>query len=139
VRFLDTNILIRYLTRDDVEKARRSLHLLRLIEQGDEQVATTPLVMFETVFLLHRSYRIPSAAIRDLVRPIIDLPGLRLAEKHLFIRALDIFVDLNIPFADAYNAAFMEQHGFDEIYSWDTDFDKISGIVRIEPDEEPAD
>src|SRR5207237_10782451 len=43
-RFLDTNILLRFLTRDDEGKATASLALLTRIEQGEEKVVTSPLV-----------------------------------------------------------------------------------------------
>jgi predicted nucleic acid-binding protein len=41
-------------------------------------------------------------------------------------------VQHRISFADAFNAAFMQQQ-IGEIYSWDADFDRIPGIARIEP------
>ena len=53
-RFLDTNILLRYLTRDDEEKARRALALLLRVERGEEEVVTSPMVVFETIFTLQR-------------------------------------------------------------------------------------
>ena len=37
-------------------------------------------------------------------------------------------------FVDAYNAAYMHAHHVRETYSWDADFDKVEGIVRIEPE-----
>lgn len=36
-------------------------------------------------------------------------------------------------FVDAYNIAFMEDREIKEIYSYDTDFDKVEGIKRLEP------
>ena len=39
-RFLDTNILLRYLTRDDEAKAQQALALLRRVERDEEQVET---------------------------------------------------------------------------------------------------
>ncbi len=78
VHFIDTNILLRYLTRDDEQKAQRALQLLIRVENGEEKV-------------------------------------------------------VNISFADAYNAAYMLAEKVDHIYSWDTDFDKIEGLMRVEP------
>jgi len=48
--FLDTNILLRFLTRDDEQKAQQALDLLLRIERGEEKVITSPLVIFETIF-----------------------------------------------------------------------------------------
>ncbi len=46
-KFLDTNIFLRYLTKDDEEKAYKVLELLKKIEKGEEKAITSPLVIFE--------------------------------------------------------------------------------------------
>ena len=132
-RFLDTNILIRYLTRDDEAKAERALALFQRIELGEEKVVTSPLVIFETVFTLQKHYKVSRLQIRDSIRDIIGLRGVQLANKKTYERALDLFVAHNISFADAFNAAYMAWQRTTEIYSWDEDFDRIDGIVRVEP------
>lgn len=135
-RFLDTNILLRYFTRDDEEKARRALALLTRVEQGEEKVMTSPMVIFDTVFTLQHRYQVPRSQIRELVSGIISLKGLQLPGKGLYYRALDLFADNNISFADAYNAAYMERQKVSEIYSWDADFDRLEGMTRLEPEED---
>lgn len=135
IRFLDTNILLRYLTRDDDHKARRALDLLIRVEQGEEKVITSSLVIFETVFTLQSFYKLPRLQIKELIVPIISLRGLHLPGKNTYYRAFDLYVTQNISFADAYNAAYMLAEQVSDIYSWDTDFDKIEGITRLEPEE----
>ncbi len=134
-RFLDTNILLRYLTRDDETKARASFELLLRVERGEEVVVTSDLVIAETVFNLQspRQYGFSRDRIRQLIEPIIALRGLRLPQKSLYSRVFDLYCNNRIGFADAYNAALMERQGLTEIYSYDTDFDRIDGIARVEP------
>ncbi len=132
-RFLDTNILIRYLTNDDPDKAALALALLDRVAEGTEQVVTTPLVIFETVFLLQRTYKTPKADIREKLMAILSLQGLRLAERALCLAALDYYVEQNISYADAYHAAWMQVEGITEVYSWDREFDRVVGLKRIEP------
>ncbi len=132
-RFLDTNILIRYLTNDDPDKATLALALLDRVAEGSEQVVTTPLVIFETIFLLQRTYKLPKADIREKIAAILALQGLQLAERALCLRALDYYVEQNISYADAYNAAWMQGEGIAEVYSWDREFDRVAGLTRIEP------
>lgn len=136
-RFLDTNILLRYLTRDDEEKADRALALLLRVEQGQEVLVTSPLVVFETVFTLQRSYHVPRNQIRDLTLPIIDLRGLHLPDKNLYHQAFDLYVNDNISFADAYNVAYMRARGLSEVYSWDAHFDRVPDVTRVEPEGGP--
>lgn len=134
--FLHTNILLRYLTRDDEPKAQRALNLLTRVERGEEKVITSSLVIFETVFTLQSFYRVPRQRIKELILPIISLRGLHLPGKSLYYQTFDLYVTKNISFVDAYNAVYMLSEGISNIYSWDTDFDKIEGIVRLEPAEE---
>jgi uncharacterized protein len=135
MHFLDTNILLRYLTRDDERKALSALDLLTRIEQNQEKVTTSSMVIFETVFTLQSFYRVPRQQIKELILPIIALRGLQLPGKHVYQQAFDLYISKNISFADAYNAAYMLTEHVSTIYSWDTDFDKIEGIVRVEPEE----
>src|SRR5215813_755433 len=127
-RFLDTNILLRYLTRDDEHKAQKALSLLTRIEQNQEKVITSSLVIFETIFTLQSFYRVPRQQIKELILPIIALRGLQLPDKPVYQQAFDLYISKNISFADAYNAAYMLTEQISAIYSWDTDFDKIEGI-----------
>jgi uncharacterized protein len=131
--FLDTNILLRYFTRDDEQKAQRALDLLIRVERGEEKIITSSLVIFETVFTLQRFYKVPRQRIKDLTLSIISLRGLHLPGKNVYYHAFDLYVTNNISFADAYNAAYILSEEISNIYTWDTDFDGIDGIVRIEP------
>jgi predicted nucleic acid-binding protein len=137
LRFLDTNVLLRFLAKpaspEDQAKAERSRDLLLRIERGEERVITSSLVIFETILTLHRSYRISKEEVRDRVTEILSLRGLQLSGKQLYVRALDMFARTSLSFADAYNAVAMQAVGAAEIYSWDTDFDRVPGIAQIEP------
>lgn len=102
------------------------------------RVETAQVVVFEVAFSLGRRYQVPRQEIRDLVKPVLELPNLDLPDKALLLRALDIFVERKIPFGDAVVVATMEARGRRTIYSWDAEFDRIPGIVRIEPTFDPV-
>jgi predicted nucleic acid-binding protein len=131
--FLDTNILLRFLTRDDEGKAQQALDLLLRVERGEEKVITSPLVIFETIYTLQRFYKVPRQLIKEQIVSIISLRSLHLPDKNLYHRAFALYVTKDISFADAYNAIYMQAEEVSHIYSWDRDFDKIDGITRLEP------
>jgi predicted nucleic acid-binding protein len=135
VCFLDTNILLRFFTGDDSQKAQQALNLFMRIERGEEKVITSSSVIFETVYTLQSFYKLARGEIKDKLLPIISMRGVHLPDKGVYYRAFDLYVTKNISFADAYNAAFMISEEIFNIYSWDRDFDKIEGIVRLEPEE----
>ena len=132
-RFLDTNVLLRYLTPDDPDRAAAALALLTRVEQQQERLVTSSLVIFETIFTLQKRYNFPMQDIRDALTDLISMRGLQLSSKALWVEALNLFASQNLPFADAYNAVFMRSRGLSEIYGWDGDFDNIAGISRVEP------
>ena len=134
LRFLDTNIFIRYFTKDDEVKAAKALALLERVERGVEKIITSEMVVFEVVFTLEHSYRLEKSKVRGMVSDILSLRSLRVPGKRLLIRALELHASANISFVDAYNAVSMAEYGVSEIYSWDTDFDKLPGVNRIEPE-----
>ena len=135
LRFVDTNILLRYLVRDDENRGKQALALLRRVEQGKEKVATSSMVVFETVFTLEKRYRFPREQIKQAMLDILSLRGLELPNKGLYETVFDLYVGHNISFADAFNAAYMASREMVEIYSWDADFDKLPGVTRVEPEE----
>ena len=134
-RFVDTNVLLRYFTRDDDQRSPQALALLQRVERGEERVATSPIVIFEAVFILDRTYGVPRARIHALVKPVLELVGVSVPDKPLLLEALDRFAvaSRKLSFADLYIALDARSRGITEIYSWDKGFDRIEGITRVEP------
>jgi predicted nucleic acid-binding protein len=131
--FLDTNILLRHVLGDHPEHSPRATAFLERVERGELTVRTANTVIFETVFTLQRQYRRPRDKIRDAILPLIELPGIVLPNKRRFRRVFELYLDLNLSFADVYHAVLMEQLGLDEIVTFDRGFDRVPGIRRVEP------
>ena len=131
--FLDTNVLLRHLLQDDPRQSPRATALIGRIETGEVRVRLTETVVFETVFTLQRTYKRRPDAIREALLPILELPGVSLPQKARLRRAFATYADQHLPFADAYHAVLMSDLGLSEVYSFDEDFDRISGITRLEP------
>ena len=133
--FLDSNILIRHLTADDPTKAKDCFALIASIERGEATVWTSDLVIAEVVFVLtsRRTYNLSRERVRDLILPLIQLPGVKLRHKRLYDRVFELFTELPLDYVDAYHAALMEQQGCTELFSYDRHFDQVPGVVRKEP------
>jgi uncharacterized protein len=137
MQFVDTNIFIRYFTRDDPEKAQACLRLFEQANHNQVTLTTSESVIAEVVFILssRRLYNLSRQAVRMRLYPILSLQGLRLAHKRQYLRALDLYSSNNIDFEDALSVAFMERNHIAELYSYDQDFEPIEGssITRVEP------
>jgi len=133
--FVNANVILRYLLRDDETKAQRCLELLEKAERREIILHTTDLVIAELVWVLESpaTYDLPRETIRDLLLPVIFLPGLKLPGKKLYRQIFDLYVDQGVDFIDAYNAVHMGKQGLTRIYSYDSDFDRIGEVGRIEP------
>lgn len=132
--FLDTNILLRHLLQDHPQQSAGATRLLARIENGDLKARISEFVIFETVFTLQRQYGHAKTAIRDNFLPLIELPSIVLPRKRHFRQVFDLYVDLNISFVDAYHAVLMKQLKIEEIFSFDREFDRIPGVMRLEPE-----
>ncbi|ACX52187.1 PilT protein domain protein [Ammonifex degensii KC4] len=132
-RVLDANIILRFLTSDAPEQADRCAKLLKRVEAGTEEVWLPELVLADIVWTLEKFYRQPKERIRELLTLILNLRGLRHANKKVAKEALRLYVEKNVDWTDAFVAAQMFSHKQCEIYSYDRDFDRIEGIIRLEP------
>jgi predicted nucleic acid-binding protein len=132
--FIDTNILLRHLRGDHPEHSPKATALLGRIERGELEAQLSDMVVFEAVFTLERSYKVPKVQIRDAMLALLALPGLILHGKRRYGRIFDFYVDHSLPFGDAYIAAEMEHVGANEIYTFDREFGRIPNITRLEPD-----
>lgn len=129
--FLDTIVLLRHLIHDDPKQSTKATDFLHRIEQGEIQARISELVIFETVFTLERSYRQVKARIREILLPLISMRGIIIPKKQRWKRVFNLYVDLNLPFADAYHVVLMEELKLTKIATFDTDFDRVHGIKRI--------
>jgi predicted nucleic acid-binding protein len=135
MKFLDANVILRYLTRDDPKKAEKCYELFQKVKRGEIELTTCEAVIAEVIYVLssHDLYNLPQDEIYSLLFPIINLYGLKLPQKRLYIRALYIYASKNIDFEDALSFAHMEKRQIKKIYSYDSDFDKLKELRRLEP------
>jgi predicted nucleic-acid-binding protein len=133
--FLDTNVVIRYLTNDDRERARRARRLLRHAKQGTLTLVASEAVVVEVVRILNlpTHYNLPREQVAAIVTTLLGLPGLEIPSKDTYVRALELWADSTVDFVDALSVAHIEQHAIAAIASFDRDFDRFPRITRREP------
>lgn len=134
--FVDTNVFVRFLTNDIPERQARSAALFNRVRQGDLQLTTPASTIAEVVYVLH-SPRLYNKSRRDIVNmllPLIKLTGIKLHQRHVILKALSLFETTPLSFGDAMIAASLLVKQGKILYSFDKDFDGISGIHRLEPE-----
>jgi predicted nucleic acid-binding protein len=135
MEFVDTNIILRYLTKDDPVKAERCFALFQRAKRKDVRLVTSESVLAEVVYVLSSRalYNQPRINVRTLLWPIVSLPALKVPNRKSFLRALDMYANTTLDFEDALSVAHMERLKLKRILSYDRDFEDVTGIERAEP------
>lgn len=133
--FVDTNIFLRYLTQDQPAAAQKCFELFQRVERKELQLATSESVLAEVVYVLSspRLYNQPRGNVRTLLLPLVHLTGLKVPNRRVILRALELYATTSLDFEDALSVAHMERRKLDTILSYDRHFDHIAGIRRKEP------
>ncbi|HIC91380.1 MAG TPA: PIN domain-containing protein [Syntrophaceae bacterium] len=132
-KFIDTNIFLRYLIKDDSSKYHKCREVFKRAIEGKIYLATSGMVIAELIWTLLSYYKVSKADVIEKISIIISTENLYIHDKDIIADALVLYSRKNIDYIDAYNAVFMKYHGVNEIYSHDKDFDAIEGVKRLEP------
>ncbi|MDL2124621.1 MAG: PIN domain-containing protein [Deltaproteobacteria bacterium] len=129
---LDTNILIRFLTSDEIQKFRGVYTLFESLEQGDLRVELKLIVLFQVIFVLKSFYSVPREEIATGMLGILKYKGIIVKEKKIVRRTIELWHDSKLDIVDCYLIACLEGDRQNILYSYDRDFDKFK-INRKEP------
>lgn len=127
--FLDTNVLIRHLTGEPPEQARRATAFLATAER----LLLPDLIVAEVVYVLESVYEVDRARVAELVRTVVGFPAVAVFDGLLLTRALEVYETVGLDFADAYLVACAEVYGVNSVASFDRGFDKVATVERVEP------
>lgn len=133
--FIDTNIFLRPVVKDDPEKTRDCRMLFEKIKKGEVKAFTSNLVLAELVWTGQSFYKIKKGQLTKVLKGIIGLKGLQIIDNLNSQAALEIWERANIKFIDALiasNPRILKKEVV--VVSFDTDFDKIKVILK-EPKE----
>lgn len=133
--FVDTDVIIRFLTGDDPKKQAAASALFEQVEQEQLIVAAPDTVVADAVFVLSspRLYHVSREEVRELLTPLVRLTHFHVQNQQSVLRALEIYASTKLDFGDTLIIASMEQQGSHTLYSYDTDFDRFKNIARQEP------
>ena len=128
--FIDSNVPMYLVGRDHPLKSQAE-RLLEAAIQGGERLVTSAEVLQE---ILHRYVAIDR---RDAIQPAFDallgvVDEVVPVEEADVLRARDLVIRTKVLSArDALHVAVMLGQGVSRIMSFDADFDRVPGIVRI--------
>lgn len=135
--YIDTDVIIRLLTGDDPVKQEKAAKLFEQVEQGSLTVVAPDTVIADATYVLSspRLYKHSRQDVAALLTPLVRLLGFHVKNKRTVLAALTLYGygQTKMDFGDAMIVASMQESSSRTLYSFDADFDKISGISRQEP------
>lgn len=133
--FVDTNLFIRFLSRDNAEKAAKCKVLFEKALASEVKLFTSELVIAEVVCVLQspKTYNQKPVRIRELLLPLVTMKNLNFPNKEMYPDIFELFASHNVDYIDAYNTVLMQRKSITDIYSFDPHFDLINNINRLEP------
>ena len=113
--FVDTNVFLRFFTKDDAGQHAKAARLLRSAAAGKLELVTGPPVLFEIAWTLESAYRQPRDKVLDALSAIAAISGLTLLDADVVDAALALARRTGSDFADAYIAASAVKSRADEV------------------------
>jgi len=111
VRALDTNILVRFLTRDDQPQTERVHILFREAEQKREVLFVSFACTLETIWALGTIYKVTRTEILSSLKLLLALPYLRFENSALLERLLEESRDGQLRPSDLLIGLVGREHG----------------------------
>ena len=91
MRFVDTNVFIRFLTEDIPEKADACEELFKKALADKERLFTTELVIAEIIWVLEFYYELPKNEVQEKVEKILNTSNLVCPQKEVILGALNLY------------------------------------------------
>jgi hypothetical protein len=124
---LDTNILVRYVTQDDVVQSAKATKLIEALTSA--KPAFVPMiVVVELVWVLESCYQANRKAISDTLGMLLQSEELRLERGDVVGQALRLFrAEKNTDFVDCLIERVAHAAGCEHMVTFDREASKLAG------------
>lgn len=129
---LDTNVIIRFLTKDDAILHPRAEEIMQAVAEGRLTVVCDPVILAEVVYVLISFYKLPRPEILKLLLPIVESNSVRIPNKSRYASALKMYAEGKAHYADSCACAAALEDCEGRLLSFDRELSKIKGIDRKE-------
>jgi len=131
--FIDANIILRFLTKDPPPMAETALKIFEEAKGGKLSLLIIPITVAEVVWVLESYYEYSKDKIAETMTQFLSCEGLEVESLDLILETLNLYYEKNLDFADALLAVSALREKIPTIYSFDQHFNRINGIIRMEP------
>lgn len=122
--WLDTNVVVRFLTKEPAPLAQRANRLLAKAQAGEITLRVTPIIVAEMVWVLRTVYGREPGEIAAGLSALLRADGIAADQRDTLLEALDLMLAEHVAFPDAYVAVSARQAD-EPVCTFDADFKRL--------------
>jgi len=127
---LDTNILIRFLIRDEPRQAEKALHLIQSLSEEKPGWISLAVVL-ELAWVLTSIYGVDRSELIQCFRALLSRKELLVEQPGAIYNAIDLYRKTNVSFADCLIASSARAAGCSQIFTFDRDAAQAAGMTPL--------
>lgn len=120
----DTNVVLRYLLRDDALQYAKAAEFFEKVRVGNEKAIIIESVLVECVYILIRFYKVPKREVADTLTKLLQYKGFANIDRKTLIGALQLFAEQNLDIVDCILLTKAKQ-GKSRLFSFDKALNKL--------------
>ena len=126
---VDTNVLVRFLVRDDEAQFEKARRLIKREVAAGSGVFVNQLVLLETEWVLRSRYSLPKNLIIEAISGLLDASDVRFEDEPAIEEALFIWKETAADFADCLIGAKNRRLGCRATATFDVRASKLPGFI----------
>jgi predicted nucleic-acid-binding protein len=128
---LDTNVLIRYLVRDDQQQYTKAARLLRRAVEAGEPIMVSLLTLLEMEWVLRSRYALSKEEIAAAISSLLDAAELMFEEESSVEEAMHLWKGSANDFADCLINAHYRRLGCRATATFDRKALRLTGFSQV--------
>lgn len=126
---IDTNVLVRFLVRDDDAHFEKARKLIKREVAARRRVFVNQLVLMETEWVLRSRYAVPKNQIIEAISGLLNATDVQFEDEPAIEEALFIWKDSTADFADCLIGAKNRRMGCRVTVTFDVKASKLPGFM----------
>jgi predicted nucleic-acid-binding protein len=120
----DTNTIIRYLIKDDLDQYAIADTFFQKVLIGQEKAVILESVLVECIYVLTKIYKVPKKEAADIMIGLLHYKGIQNQNRIELVSALNCFSENHLDIVDCILCIFARQQGC-TLFTFDQNLQKI--------------
>lgn len=126
---IDTNVLVRYITQDDLAQSQIATKLME--NNASKGIFVNNIVLCELVWVLKRAYKYPKSGIIEVLKTILTSVEFCFEDHRLLWLVVADFEKSSADFSDVLIGKINKERGCEGTYTFDREASSLSFIEKL--------